>query len=59
MKNVEPFDFCPVDRGDKVYLLSHGQIEELPVTHISYRIITRRGSFYPEDLGRTVFLTKK
>ena len=59
MKNVEPFDFCPVDRGDTIYWIFHGYIEELPVVTISYRIMTKFGSIYPEDIGRTVFLTQE
>ena len=45
--------------GDVVYQLAHGYAEEERVRCVGVEYLTNGYSFFPQDIGKTVFLTRE
>ena len=49
----------PCKVGDKLFQLFHGYIDPITVMRVRPYIMTDLVSFFPEDFGKTVFLTRE
>lgn len=49
----------PCKVGDKLFQLYHGYIEPITVMRVRQYIMTDLVSFFPEDIGKTVYRTRE